>query len=81
MARLRFETAPEITINDEAAVFKAANGASAPLVEFRAANGSVMANIAANGVLNVTSVIASVVRKHIYRFCHKTDMLTKSHLA
>jgi hypothetical protein len=72
MARLRFETAPEITINDEAAVFKAANGASAPVVEFRAANGSVMANIAANGVLNVTSVIASVVRKHIYRFCYKS---------
>jgi hypothetical protein len=31
-----------------------------------------MANIAANGVLNVTSVIASVVRKHIYRFCYKS---------
>jgi hypothetical protein len=56
MARLRFETAPEITVNDEAVVFKAANGATAPLIEFKASNGSTVANIAANGKLNVSSI-------------------------
>jgi len=35
MARLRTETAPEITVNDESVVFKAAAGATAPLVEFK----------------------------------------------
>jgi hypothetical protein len=64
MARLRFETAPEITVNDEAVVFKAANGATAPLVEFRASNGAVVANIASNGVLNVSAVNASSQRRN-----------------
>ena len=59
MARLRTETAPEITVNDESVVFKAATGATAPLVEFKNSSGTVVGNIAANGVLNVTSVIAS----------------------
>ncbi len=59
MARLRTETAPEITVYDESAVFKAASGATAPLVEFKNSSGSVVANIAANGVMNVTSVVAS----------------------
>jgi len=59
MARLRFETAPEITVNDEAVVFKAANGATAPLVEFKGTDGNVVANISATGILNVTSVVAS----------------------
>jgi len=59
MARLRTETAPEITVYDESAVFKAASGATAPLVEFKNSSGTVVGNIAANGVLNVTSVIAS----------------------
>jgi hypothetical protein len=59
MARLRTETAPEVTIYDESAVFKAATGATAPLVEFKDSSGTVVANIAANGILNVTSVVAS----------------------
>jgi len=59
MARLRTETAPEITVYDESAVFKAATGATAPLVEFKDSSGTVVANIASNGVLNVTSVVAS----------------------
>ena len=59
MARLRFETAPEITVNDESTVFKAASGATAPLIEFKDSSGSTVANIASNGVLNVASVVAS----------------------
>lgn len=65
MARLRFETAPEITINDESVVFKAANGATAPLVEFKASNGSTVANIAATGTLNVASITVTTARKYI----------------
>lgn len=56
MARLRFETAPQITINDEAAVFQASNSASADLVEFRGTNGNIVANVSLTGVLNVMSV-------------------------
>lgn len=59
MARLRVETAPEITIYDEAAVFKAASGATAPLVQFKDSSGAVVANISANGTMNVASVVAS----------------------
>ena len=59
MARLRTETAPEITVNDESVVFKAASGATAPLIEFKNSAGTVVGNIAANGVMNITSVIAS----------------------
>lgn len=59
MARLRFETAPEVTINDEAAVFKAASGATAPLVEFKNSSGTVVGNIAANGALTVNTIVIS----------------------
>ena len=59
MARLRTETAPEITVNDESVVFKAASGATAPLIEFKNSSGNVVGNIAANGVMNVVSVNAS----------------------
>ena len=59
MARLRFESTPEITVNDESVVFKAASGATAPLMEFKDSSGTVVANIAANGVMNVVSVVAS----------------------
>jgi hypothetical protein len=59
MARLRIETVPEVTVLDEAAVFKAASGATAPLVEFKNSSGTVVANVAANGTINVTSVTAS----------------------
>lgn len=45
MARLRFETAPEITVNDESVVFKAASGATAPLAEFKNSDGTVVANV------------------------------------
>jgi hypothetical protein len=59
MARLRIETAPEITVYDESFVIKAATGASAPLAEFKNASGTVVGNIAVDGTLNVLSVVAS----------------------
>lgn len=59
MARLKVETVPEVTVFDEAAVFKAASGATAPLVEFKNSSGTVVANIAANGTINVSSITAS----------------------
>ena len=40
MARKRIETAPEITVLDESAVFKAASGATSPLVEFKNSAGT-----------------------------------------
>jgi hypothetical protein len=57
MARLRIETAPEITVFDEAFIVKAAANATAPLIQFQNASGNV-GNISANGVLTVASVIA-----------------------
>jgi hypothetical protein len=59
MARLRVETVPEVTVLDESAVFKAATGATAALVEFKNSSGTVVANIASNGTINVASVTAS----------------------
>jgi hypothetical protein len=59
MARLRIETAPEITVFDEAFVIKAATGATAPLVELKNSSGTVVGNIAVDGTLNVLSVSAS----------------------
>ena len=59
MARLRIETAPEVTIYDEAFVVKAASGATAPLVQFKDSSGSVVGNITTTGVLNVSSVVAA----------------------
>ena len=56
MARLRVETSPEITVLDESAVFKAASGATAPLVEFKNSSGTVVANVAANGAVTVSSI-------------------------
>jgi len=56
MARLRFETTPEITVNDESTVFKAAAGATAPLVEFKNSSGTVVATIAANGNLTAADL-------------------------
>lgn len=45
MARKRIETAPQITIFDESAVFKAASGATAALAEFKNSSDSVVASI------------------------------------
>jgi hypothetical protein len=59
MARLRIETAPEITVYDEAFVIKAAANATAPLIQLKNSSGTVVGNISSNGTLNVTSVIAS----------------------
>ena len=59
MARLRIETAPEITVYDESFVIKAAAGASAPLAEFKNSSGTVVGNIAVDGTLNVLSVVTS----------------------
>jgi len=56
MARLRFESAPEVTVNDEAVVIKAAANATAPLLEFKDSSGTVMANITATGALRVLSI-------------------------
>jgi hypothetical protein len=74
MARLRTETAPEITVYDESVVFKAASGATAPLVEFKNSSGNVVANIAANGVLNVSSIVASSAGSS------STDLATKGYV-
>lgn len=59
MARLRIETAPEITVYDEAFVIKAAAGATAPLLQLKNSDGDVVGNITAGGTLNVVSVSAS----------------------
>ena len=59
MARLRIETAPEITVYDESFVIKAASGASAPLAEFKNSAGTVVGNIAVDGTLNILSVVTS----------------------
>jgi hypothetical protein len=59
MARLRIETAPEITVYDESFVIKAASGATAPLAEFKNSSDTVVGNIAVDGTLNVLSVVAS----------------------
>lgn len=59
MARLRIETAPEITVYDEAFVIKAAANATAPLIQLKNSSGTVVGNISSNGTLNVASVIAS----------------------
>lgn len=45
MARKRIETAPQITVYDESAVFKAATGATAALAEFKNSSDSVVASI------------------------------------
>ena len=58
MARLRIETAPEITVYDEAFIVKASANATAPLIQFQNSSGNV-GNISASGVLTVASVIAS----------------------
>jgi hypothetical protein len=59
MARLRIETAPEITVYDEAFVIKAAANATAPLMQLKDSSGANVGNISATGVLTVTSVVAS----------------------
>lgn len=59
MARLRIETAPEITVYDEAFVIKAAANATAPLIQLKNSSGTVVGNISSDGTLNVTSVVAS----------------------
>jgi hypothetical protein len=56
MARLRVETAPEVTVYDESFVIKAASGATAPLAEFKNSAGTVVGNISLTGRLNITSV-------------------------
>ena len=55
MARLRIETAPEITVYDESFVIKAASGASAPLAEFKNSAGTVVASIGVDGTANLAS--------------------------
>lgn len=59
MARLRIETAPEITVFDEAFVIKAAANATAPLMQLKDSSGANIGNISTSGVLTVASVIAS----------------------
>jgi len=56
MARLRVETSPEITILDESVVFKAASGATAPLIEFKNSSGTVVADVSGNGTITVSSI-------------------------
>lgn len=59
MARLRIETAPEITVYDESFVIKAAANATAPLIQLKDSSGANVGNISASGVLTVSSVVAS----------------------
>lgn len=59
MARLRIETAPEITVYDESFVIKAAANATAPLIQLKDSSGSNVGNISSSGVLTVASVVAS----------------------
>lgn len=59
MARLRIETAPEITVYDEAFVIKAAANATAPLIQLKDSSGTVVGNITSSGTLNVASVVAA----------------------
>jgi len=59
MARLRIESAPEVTIFDEAFIVKAASGATAPLFQFKDSSGTVVGDITTAGIFNVVSVIAS----------------------
>jgi hypothetical protein len=59
MARLRIETAPEITVYDEAFVIKAAANATAPLIQLKDSSGAVVGNITSTGTLNVASVVAA----------------------
>jgi hypothetical protein len=49
MARLRIETAPQITVYDESVVFKAAAGATANLLEIKNSSDTVVASIAVSG--------------------------------
>ena len=49
MARLRIETAPQITVYDESAVFQAASGATANLVEFKNSSNTVVASVSVEG--------------------------------
>lgn len=55
MARLRIETAPEITVYDESFVIKAASGASASLAEFKNSSGTVVTSVSAGGNANLDS--------------------------
>ena len=59
MARLRIETAPEITVYDESFVIKAAANATAPLIQLKDSSGANVGNISSSGVLTVASVVAS----------------------
>lgn len=59
MARLRIETAPEITVYDESFVIKAAANATAPLIQLKDSSGANVGDISASGVLTVASVVAS----------------------
>jgi hypothetical protein len=49
MARLRIETAPQVTVYDESVVFKAAAGATANVLEIKNSSDTVVASIGADG--------------------------------
>lgn len=49
MARLRIETAPQITVYDESAIFQAASGATANLVEFKNSSNTIVASVSVEG--------------------------------
>lgn len=61
MSRLRIETAPQITVYDESAVFKASTGSTAPLIEFKDSGGNTVANVSSNGSINVASITATSI--------------------
>jgi hypothetical protein len=74
MARLRIETAPEITVYDEAFVIKAAANATAPLIQLKDSSGANVGNISTSGILTVNSVVASNAGTS------STDLATRSYV-
>jgi hypothetical protein len=59
MPRLRIGTVPEISVLDEAAVFKSASNSNIALIEFKDSSGNVVGNIQSNGLMNISSIIAT----------------------
>lgn len=63
MPRIKSRTSPQITIYDESAIFQAATGATAPLIEFKNSSNTVVGNINSNGEINSLIVISSPEEK------------------
>lgn len=78
MPRLRSETSPQVTVYDESAVFQAASGATAPLVEFKNSSDAVVGSITANGEINSLILLAvpeSKVASHTLTLADKNKII------